>query len=369
MKKIAKLIDQLSLTYVLPDSISMDDCLFMDIETTGFTARSSYLYLIGCIFHREDGFHLIQWFAESYESEKEILQSFLEFSAHFKYLIHFNGNHFDIPYLEQKAAAYNFACDLKSMQGIDIYKRLLPLKSFLKLPNLKQKTIEAYLGLAREDKYNGGELIGVYHSYVTSPSLASEQLLLLHNEEDMIGMVKILPILAVSDLYSGRLRVTKVNANFYTDYSGVECAELVMKLHMNNPVPCHVTCYENGCYFVGDGDTLTLKVPIYEEELKYFYSDYKSYYYLPGEDIALHKSVATFVDTAHREQAKASNCYTRKVSQYLEQWDGSFEPIFKRSYDDRKSYFELTDAFKHDREGFSKYASQVLHMMISSKNA
>lgn len=367
MKKVSKILPDLQTKYILPNGISYDDVLFVDIETTGFTARTSCLYMIGCIYQREDGFHLIQWFAENYEEEEKVISRFLDFALDFSYLIHFNGNQFDIPYIEQKAVQYEFECDLSSMNGIDIYKRVQPLKNFLKLTNLKQKSIEKFLGIEREDIYGGGELISIYHDYIKEPTDYSLNLLLLHNEEDLCGMVRILPILSYSDLYTCGVKVIKASANFYSDYAGKDCAEIVLKLKSLNPLPEHVTCYENDCYFIGEGDEITLKVPIHEEEMKFFYPDYKSYYYLPAEDMALHKSVASFVDPSHRQQAKASNCYTRKNSQFIEQYYGTFAPIFKRSFEDKHIYLELTDTFKKDRDGFSKYATEVLQMMINSR--
>lgn len=42
-----------------------------------------------------------------------------------------------------------------------------------------------------------------------------------------------------------------------------------------------------------------------------YYPNYKDYYYLPAEDIAVHKSVGTYVDRRCRRQADALNCFTR----------------------------------------------------------
>ena len=60
-----------------------------------------------------------------------------------------------------------------------------------------------------------------------------------------------------------------------------------------------------------------IRVPIVEDELHYFFSDYKNYYYLPEEDIAVHKSVAAYVDKAYRENAKAYNSYSKKRSIFV----------------------------------------------------
>ena len=100
--------------------------------------------------------------------------------------------------------------------------------------------------------------------------------------------------------------------------------------------------------------------------LKYFYSNYKDYYYLPAEDIALHKSVSSFVDPEHRIPATASTCYSRKYSQFLPQWSIVVEPFFKRDYKSKELFFELTDEIKKNRKTFTNYANHVLAVLAAS---
>lgn len=365
MKIITKKLSHLNTCYPVEKIAPPEEILYMDIETTGFTARSSYLYLIGCVYYKNNGYELIQWFAENYLEEPKLLSAFFDFARKYRYIVHFNGNHFDIPYLEQKAAHHDISSPLCNMEGIDIYQRISPVKKFLKLPNAKQKTIEAYLGIDREDTCGGGELISVYHDYIKQPSEYAFGLLVLHNEDDIQGLVKILPILAYVDLYQEGVRVTKVNANYYRDFNNEARAEVVMKLSMPVSLPVSVSGYANGCYFTGSGTEASLKVPLFDGELKYFYANYKDYYYLPAEDTALHKSVSSFVDKQHRTKATPATCYTRKESTYLPEWEPLFLPIFKASYDSKETYFELTDEFKKDREAFAGYATHVLHMIMA----
>ena len=65
-------------------------------------------------------------------------------------------------------------------------------------------------------------------------------------------------------------------------------------LQIPTSLPRLVTASAANCYFRGEGESATLKVPIYEEELKYFYSNYKDYYYLPTEDVALTQICSRF---------------------------------------------------------------------------
>lgn len=340
---------------------NLDDILFIDIETTGFTAASSSLYLIGCAFYDGISFTCKQFFAEKPSEESDILRQFLGFASKYRILIHFNGNNFDIPYIQEKCQKYGLECNISSMIGIDLYRRISPLKNFLKLPNVKQKTLEQYLRIDRKDTYSGKDLINVYHDYVTLFNVDALSKLLTHNSEDLQGMINICPMLGYSDIFTEKLTVTKVNMDRYTDMEGNEKAELVMKLKLPSVLPQEITHADYGYYFKGEGDTGILKAPVFDCELKYFYANYKDYYYLPEEDEALHKSVASFVDKDHREQATAANCYTRVHSLFLQQWEPLFSPFYKIDYHSKNIFLEITKERKQDREFFSAYVSHVLN--------
>lgn len=359
-------IDNFSISYPLDRLAPLERILLIDIETTGFTARSSCLYLIGCAYHLAGKWHTIQWLAENNDQELDLLRAFFEFARPYRYLIHFNGNNFDLPFLLQKCKQHSLPYNFDNFQGIDLYKRISPYKFFLHLPNCKQKTLEQFLGINRTDIFSGSELIGIYYDYMKNPNEFSENALLLHNADDLKGMLETLPILAYYDLFNLPVRAKKVQANSYRDVTGGRRKELIITFLLDHPLPKPVLTNAGGCFFRGEGSEAHLKIPIYEEELKYFYSNYHDYYYLPSEDVALHKAVAGYVDKAYRIPASAANCYTRKYSSYLPQWSLLFEPFFKRDYKSQELFFELTDEIKRDRKAFSDYAAHVLSMMAST---
>ena len=53
MKTDDAIIENLEVNYPLENLAPLEQILFLDIETTGFTARTSYLYLIGCAYYSE----------------------------------------------------------------------------------------------------------------------------------------------------------------------------------------------------------------------------------------------------------------------------------------------------------------------------
>ena len=108
------------------------------------------------------------------------MTAFFTFASSYRYLLHFNGTTFDIPFILHKCARHKLDFSFDNFESIDLYKKITPCKYLLKLPNCKQKTLELFLGISREDIYDGGELVGLYHEYVKAPSSMTEQKILLH---------------------------------------------------------------------------------------------------------------------------------------------------------------------------------------------
>ena len=357
-------IPNFSPAYPIEKLGDINDLLFVDIETTGLSAATASIYLMGCCFYENGEWLIRQWLCEEFGEERELLLAFQNHLASFGTLIHFNGNQFDLPFIEKRAALQGIDITFQNKTGIDIYKRIYPYRHFLRLTNCKQKTLEEFLSIRREDKYSGGELINVYKSFCKTHDAEALELLLQHNRDDVYGMLRLLPILSYADFFNEPLTVRKVESNLTKDAFGKTQKEILIYFSLKTTLPKAISCHGNDCYFSGKGNEGMIKIPVFTEEMKFFYSDYKNYYYLPNEDMAIHKSVSTYVDAAFREKASAATCYTRKVGDYLPQWEYLFEPFFKRDYGSKALFFELTDEFKENRDAFSQYASHILSMMM-----
>ena len=145
-------------TYPLDRLGKREDLLFFDIETTGFSGEYSNLYLVGCVYYEGGRWNLVQWFADTVSAEKEVLVTFFEFLRRFPIVVHFNGDGFDIPYLLKRCRAYDLPYDFSGVTSLDIYKKIRPYRNLLGLESMKQKAIEQFLGVGREDIYSGGQL-------------------------------------------------------------------------------------------------------------------------------------------------------------------------------------------------------------------
>lgn len=343
----------------IPVSFFQEDYIFFDIETTGFSAKNSSLYLIGCL--RRIGTELIidQFFAESKDDEQELLEKFIETANTYSTLISFNGIGFDLPFIKTKCNTYEIPEHFDTFQHIDIFKEINSIKPLLKLANYKQKTIEDFLDIHRDDKFSGGELIPIYEEYIKTHAAELEELLLLHNFEDVTGMLDLLPILTYTKILNGAYTIASTDTTTYISYEGDECLELIITLKNDYIAPKRISHQYKDYYITMNKDLTKIRIPIHEGELKYFYPNYKEYYYLPVEDMAIHQSVASFVDKQYREKAKASNCYTRKCSKFLPQYDTIMNPVFRKEYKDKCSYFELTEDFISSDIMLRKYIAHI----------
>lgn len=353
-------------TITLPDTYPLErlgpltELLFFDIETTGFSGDYSKLYLIGSTYYSQDSWHLIQWFADTADAEQEVLVSFFEFLSGYTTLIHFNGDGFDIPYLLKRCRAHGLPYDFSRVKSIDIYKRIKPYRRLLQLENLKQKSIERFLGIFRQDPYSGGELIQVYSDYLITHEPWLYDMLMLHNAEDLQGMPQILPILNYPDFLEHTFSFTNQKLITQTNILGDSYPALVLTCTSPCQVPISF-CRENGLIRCeAQGDTITFTITLYEGELKYFYPDYKEYFYLPIEDTAIHKSVGEYVDRSARVKATAKTCYTRMQGLFLPQYELLWEPALRLEPKDKLTYIQYREDLFTESSRLQTYLHQLL---------
>lgn len=315
--------------------------LFFDIETTGLSAYNSGLYLIGAVTVEEDGFLLRQWFSESLSDEQNVLRAFFAFAENYDILISFNGETFDIRFIEQLASQYGIPCPLGRMQSYDILKHLRAKRSLLPVPNFRQKTIERFLGIDREDPFTGGELISVYEDYCRTHDKKAEHFLLLHNEEDIKGMPAILPALTYQDAL--RSDFTVEDSGLRKDGSRLTA---FLRFPFSFPNPLDYT-FSDDISLHFEENRIEISIRLLQDELKFFYPDFRNYWFLTVEGYAIHKKLASFVDRAYRVPATAATCYTLMRGFFLPAIKDSGLQLFRREYRSQPAYHLL-----EDRPGF-----------------
>ncbi|MBR5376078.1 MAG: ribonuclease H-like domain-containing protein [Lachnospiraceae bacterium] len=364
MQTLKNTVSDQNMRYPLENLGDPEKLLFVDIETTGLSASHNSIYLIGCLYTRNGTWRTVQFFADSIDEEESVLYSFYNFALGFDTLVTFNGNRFDIPFIQEKLNKYDMPFDLYRYKGIDIYKRLRPYKALFSLADMKQKSLESFLDIERDDEKSGSELIKVYEEYTVHPTEFSQNLILTHNYDDICGMKSLVPMLAYSDLFNGPIKAEKAVRNNYKDYNGYLRSELIIEFTFPVAVPKAVSAGFTDCYLMLGGNKGKLRISMYTGTLKFFYPNYRDYYYLPDEDRAIHKSVGTYVDKDRRIQATASTCYAKKKGVFLPEWDEIVTPVFYENYRDNTMYFELGENIKNNPDVFTKYASHIMETIM-----
>ena len=133
---------------------------------------------------------------------------------------------------------------------------------------------------------------------------------------------------------------------------------LLFSLELEYQLPKRLTIGLNDIIITGFQKEATLNAP-------FFFDNYRDYYYLPAEDMAVHKSVASYVDKNYREPAKKETCYLRKKGYFISQIDDGILSGYKRDYEDKESFIELTDSFLQDLDLLHAYARHIIRLALS----
>lgn len=399
-----------TLTQPVPSDIytigAPEDVLFFDIETTGLSARSAGLYLIGMLTYTDKNWTLLQFFCEDVADEPAVLQAFFELLRTKKTLISYNGDGFDIPFLRHMLEQYGLPYSFDAVESFDLFKKFRPLKRLLNLPDLKLKSCERFLGIDREDRFTGGELIEVYFEWQKTKVPALLDTLLLHNAEDIANLPNLLPLLRYRALPHSdfQLRAHErlqdagtllVHLSFtllspmppsahtpaendtreMTDERGLHCpdagvngAREVMDHRRQHwtalALPRPMDLKGDFWALHAEGSAVELYVQLFEGERKLFFADFEHYYYLPAEDQVIHQSLAEFVDRSARKKACARNCYQRVSGCFLPECSEVYTPALQAEYRDKLRYAQYSDALFDDAAKAATYLKSFLQTAL-----
>lgn len=358
----------IKIKYPIENLADKNKVLFFDIETTGFSRQYCNVYLIGCLYFCGDQPMYAQWLADNFNDEANVLMAFHKFIQNYDTLIHFNGNSFDIPFLKERGEKYKLDFNFDRFKSIDIYKPLMGLNHILKMENQKQKTFEKMLGIVREDPFSGGDLIEVFKHYVESKDERLIFPLLLHNKEDVWNMGHLTSLLSVADLFECNFNVHDYKISDYKNMNGDIEQELVINLNLNNNIPVPISYNYDGVYLHAKDDACNISIKLKSGTYKYFFENYKDYYYLPLEDRALHKSIASFVDKQYRKQATAATCYEKISGDFLPIFcfkTQTFSQCFREEYKSNHNYIKAD--FINDDNIFEYCTAIINYLKIKPK--
>jgi len=328
-----------------------DQYLFFDIETTGLSAARSDLYLIGygTIINNEQ-FRITLLFNDDGCSEPKILAAFREVLFHYKYLVTYNGDTFDLPYIKEKCRQFRQEISFDSITSIDVYRKIRKYKKSLQMDSMKQSALESAMGMKRDEFHSGGLLIDAYYDYLNTKDTHLLDMLLSHNKDDIYGLFFVSGVLTLTSFFDGEFEISETSCTDTHFMIRVQTGMLA--------IPFDTIC--NDIHISGKDKTVLIEIPVIRDTLKYFYKDYKNYFYLPLEQTAIHKDVACYVESAYKEKARPETAYTLKAGVFIRQNKFKQPHIFKYKHTDKDGYIELDDDFINNRLQLKEYLLNIL---------
>lgn len=292
--------------------------LFLDIETTGFHREHDSIFLLGYVEVKANSFQLTQLFCEKDSDEYELLHHFNELLLNYDTLLHFNGTSFDLPFLQKRMQLYRIHERISQLHSYDFFHGLRPMKGIFKTDNYKLRTLEKIAGFKRHDLFDGQDLVSLYKNY-REGDLQRLPSILLHNEEDLYGLISLLVFVPILQYLRP---LPNLHGNLYhkeiQSYSDPYTSTFHMQLNFSQETT--VYAFERttqGFTLSFSNKGLSVFMPLQTLELKHFFDDYKSYYYLPVEDYAIHHSLATFLPGKNRKKATKETAYMKKEGTFI----------------------------------------------------
>ncbi len=287
---------------------------FLDIETTGFSRSYDTVYLVGFLSYGEGGFTLRQILAEDYREEGRLLETALGEMTGFDHVITYNGDMFDLPFLFDRAKRYRiFKEEYRRFEdktcSLDLLKHFRSVQSLFGWPNLKLKTVEACLGIGRQDPFDGGQLIDVYDEYTKTNDERLEAVLLLHNYEDiqhLCGLMKVEAL--IRTLQTGKAKSVSLKDRTITvEWDRRIPLSLDARMPLwktpkeEEPVPARLILTADSVFF-------SIVLPSCGRALYYYLPNPEDYYFIPAENALVHRSLAAEVPGSERRKAKKEEC-------------------------------------------------------------
>lgn len=250
------------------------DYAIFDIETTGLNSNFSQVVLVGILYVKNDQIMIEQFFCNYRSEEKELLTSLKQKLEAFDLLINYNGNTFDIPFLNQRFLKHKIDYSIGSYKSFDLLKLIRKVKKELNLKNYKLKSVEEYLGIQRNDMISGKDSVDLYNRFEKSQDTQQKEIILLHNYDDLYYLGKSLSILdnisyeKILDSCPQIFHV-KEDKNIYITRGTIKHGTLAIEgIYKNKSIHSSII-HDRGFSFDYDQSShrFSIKVPLYKGKL------------------------------------------------------------------------------------------------------
>lgn len=256
------------------------ESIFIDIETTGLSRTYSNIISITVLLFENDTYKIYQIFCQYKVDQPQALKYLKDLIKSKTYIITYNGNSFDIPFLSEKAEQNNINIDFVSLIKIDLYNYIKKFKNNIQTVDLKLKTVEKYFDIERNDTLSGKDVLTLYEAYQLEPRKEFSYLILKHNYEDVYNLPFVMNnIIDLFDdvLYLKDLIITINNKDIAIKKNMLLCKFNVIS-NISKDFISHSMNYNMKLSL--DSQTLEISMP-----LKFFSDEnIKEFYYLDNDE-------------------------------------------------------------------------------------
>lgn len=165
---------------------------FLDIETTGLSGSMEPLFLIGLLKVGEEGIRCTQLLARDPSEEPSILLEMMSYVRDKSTLMTFNGDSFDIPYIEKRMSYCNLS--FPEVISVDLLKparkRYRDKLASCSLQSLERNVLKLS-DWNREDDIPGSAIPRVYWEYVNSGNDGLLLPIIKHNLMDLLSTARL----------------------------------------------------------------------------------------------------------------------------------------------------------------------------------
>ena len=274
--------------YPYRDEPFSSDTIVLDIMTTGRFWRTSDISRFTLI-RKEAGecgrFYGKCFVTENSGDEYELLRKLPEELRDIDTVITFNGHSFDLPYLKKKVMAYGLPDPFTGHTFRDLLIDYRPLKTFLGLPSCRLEDFYSFLANDADRTTDTGSAHG-------------------QADDQVEDAVKTLMILSL-DAY---LLLDTAEALHFCS-ACIRDGRLEYHLSSDRFFPRHYSVHEEPFHMITEENRIALSIASDKNLFRFYHSDIGNYVFLPHEGYAIHRSMASFIDSSRKEKAVRENCF------------------------------------------------------------
>ncbi len=176
-----------------PQPISLDECLFFDLETTGLSGGAgTYPFLFGLGYFEQQFFKIEQYFLPDFGRDYYVFKEIAPLLQNKGILVSFNGKSYDFPLLKSRAILNRLQIDFERFQHLDLLHLVRRVwkdsQESCDLVSIEREQLQ----FQRTNDLPGSLIPVAYSRFVQSGVIHEMIAAIQHNHLDILSLQKIL---------------------------------------------------------------------------------------------------------------------------------------------------------------------------------